>query len=144
MRAVVAFFARSARPVAALALGVWALAAGAGNPPRVDYMLHCMGCHREDGSGLEGSVPSMSGEIGHFLRVDGGREYLVHVPGVSQSSLGDEDLAAVVNWMIRQFGGDSVPAQFRPYSAEEIGRLRQTKLIDVTATRERLLEAAGR
>ena len=57
--------------------------------PEVDYALHCMGCHRQDGGGTEGKVPALKGSMGRFLSVPGGREFLVQVPGTSQSALSD-------------------------------------------------------
>ncbi|MEX2489438.1 MAG: hypothetical protein WD356_07935, partial [Pseudomonadales bacterium] len=70
-----------------------------------DYQMHCQGCHTPDGTGA-GSVPRMKGEIGVFLDSQEGREFLVRVPGSATSALDDERLAAVLNWIITEFGGD--------------------------------------
>ena len=56
---------------------------------RIDYILHCQGCHLPDGSGVQDSVPSMNGYVGNFLKVNGGREYLIRVPGSAYSDLSD-------------------------------------------------------
>jgi hypothetical protein len=135
---------RARAAVAALALAL--PAASAANPPGVDYMLQCQGCHLADGSGSPGSVPSLRGSVGRFLTVPGGRAYLVRVPGSSQSALDDGALAAVLNWMIRSFGPEEVARDFEPYSGEEVGHLRRPPLTDVAATREELvrrIEAAS-
>ena len=50
--------------------------------PRVDYMLHCMGCHLTTGEGDPPTVPSAA-KMALFLQVEGGRQYLVRVPGVT-------------------------------------------------------------
>ena len=116
--------------VTALCLG--AGAAHAGNP-QVDYMLQCQGCHGAEGRGAPGTVPSFAG-VGRFLAVPGGREYLVRVPGSSQSALDDAGLAEVLNWLIRRFD----PRDFAPYTAEEVARVRRPPLDDVEAVRREL------
>jgi len=136
---------RTAALVGLLALsGLAGPAAAGGNSPRVDYMLHCMGCHLEDGRGHPGSVPDMRGVLGRFLQVPGGRAYIIQVPGVAQSSLADAELAEVVNWMLRELSAGSLPPEFEPYTAEEVGRLRARKLTEVGETRRRLLGAFDR
>ena len=109
------------------------------NPPRINYMLHCMGCHFADGAGFAGAVPQMKDFAGKFLHVPGGREFLIQVPGVAQSALEDAELADVMNWLLKEFSANELPADFVPYTALEVGELRKTKLIEVTRTREHLI-----
>jgi mono/diheme cytochrome c family protein len=123
------------RLVAALCLGAGAAHAG---KPQVDYMLQCQGCHGAEGRGAPGTVPSLAG-VGRFLAVPGGREFLVRVPGSSQSALDDGELAEVLNWMIRRFD----PRDFAPYTAEEVARVRRPPLDDVEAVRGELLQRLG-
>jgi len=126
-----------------LAIVLWATLATAGEPA-VDYALNCQGCHHADGSGTPGTVPPLAGSVGKFPRVPGGREYLIQVPGVSQAPLDDTALARVVNWMLERFGHDDLPPGFVPYTAEEVGRLRQKPLTDVESVRRELLGAIDR
>ena len=112
--------------------------------PALDYAVTCQGCHRADGTGTPGTVPALAGSVGKFLRVPGGREFLVRVPGVAQAPLDDVALAAVLNWMLERFGRDGVPEGFVPYAAEEVGRLRRRPLTDVVGPRRALLEAIER
>jgi hypothetical protein len=112
--------------------------------PHVDYLLECQGCHLGDGSSTPGSVPALADSVGRFLSVEGGREYLVRVPGVSQSSLDDARLAAVLNWILVEFDPAAVPADFVPFSAEEVARVRRPPLTDVEGVRARLLAEIGR
>jgi mono/diheme cytochrome c family protein len=107
----------------------------------LDYAVNCQGCHRDDGSGTPPAVPPLAGSVAQFLRVPGGREYLVRVPGVSQAGLDDADLARVVNWMLQRFDPQDVPADFAPYTAGEVGRLRKSPLVDVEKVRKQLLAA---
>lgn len=118
-----------------------ALVSAGGNSPRVNYMLHCMGCHLDDGRGHEGNVPDMRATVGKFLHTPEGREYVIRVPGVAQSALPDDELAAVVNWMLNAFSASELPADFQPYTDAEVGRLRVDKLTEVTQLREALLQA---
>lgn len=106
--------------------------------PRVNYMTNCQGCHLPNGEGMAGKVPAMRGFLANFLTVPGGREYLVQVPGVANSTLGDAELAAMMNWLIPTMG-PSIPGEFRPYSAAEIGTLRKKRLQDVNSMRADLI-----
>jgi hypothetical protein len=49
---------------------------------------------------------------------------------------------AIVNWMLDRFGKDDLPADFVPYTAEEVGTLRKTPLTRVDEVRARILAAA--
>jgi mono/diheme cytochrome c family protein len=124
---------RAGAAVLGAALAV-ASAADAAPLPREDYVLHCSGCHRADGAGVPGVVPPLS-ELAPFLTTPAGRAYLVRVPGVAQAPLGDERLAALLNWVLREMSG----AQLAPvYDAREVGALRARPLRDVVAERARV------
>jgi len=112
--------------------------------PALDYAVTCQGCHRADGAGTPGTVPALAGSVGKFLRVPGGREFLVRVPGVAQAPLDDTALAAVLNWMLDRFGRDDVPKGVVPYTAEEVNQLRRRPLTDVVGARRQLVEALER
>jgi mono/diheme cytochrome c family protein len=106
-----------------------------------DYMLNCRGCHGPDGAGAPGAAPSFRGQLGRFLTVPGGREYLIRVPGTAQSELDDARTAALLNWLVRAFSAEEVPADFAPYTAAEVGPARRRPLLDVWAARRALLDA---
>jgi len=124
--------------LAVLAAGA-VLAAPAAADPRVDYMLNCRGCHGPDGAGAPGAAPSFRGQLAKFLWVPGGREYLVRVPGTAQSELDDARTAALLNWLLHEFSAAEIPADFRPYDADEVAPLRRAPLADVWGTRNQLL-----
>jgi len=109
--------------------------------PPTDYMLHCRGCHGPDGAGAPGAAPSFRGQVGKFLWVTGGREYLVRVPGTAQSELSDARTAALLNWLVREFSADEVPPDFVPYSEAEVARYRRPPYADVFAVRRSLMGA---
>jgi cytochrome c553 len=108
-----------------------------------NWTLNCQGCHRFDGSGSDATAPGIAGTVAKFLRVPGGREYLIRVPGVATSPLSDEDLAEVVNWMLWRFDREHLPASFRPYTAAEIAPLRARPLrLEASQMRSSLLSQA--
>ena len=133
--------------VAAISVGSTAMGASQTSPgvydarqAHVDYMLKCQGCHRPDGSGDDRSNPPMRGVVARFLSVLGGREFLAQVPGVATSNLDDRHLANLVNWTLYTFDAAHVPAGFEPYTASELGALRQYPLrLERAATRARLV-----
>jgi mono/diheme cytochrome c family protein len=107
---------------------------------RTDYQLKCQGCHRPDGSGDGHSNPPMRGVVGQFLGVDGGRAFIGRVPGVATTDLDDQRLANLVNWTLYTFDPQHMPADFRPYTARELGQLRQHPLrLERAAMRARLV-----
>lgn len=108
---------------------------------RIDFILHCSGCHGQDGTGNPTKgIPNFVGQIGHFQRLPEGREFVMQVPGLLSARLPDERAAAVTSWMIRRFAGDSLPLDFVPYSAEEARRARESRPADVMAKRNALYE----
>lgn len=102
-----------------------------------DYVMHCRGCHGPDGQGAPGGAPDLRGGLGRFLAVAGGREYLMRVPGTSQSELDDARTAALLNWMVRELDPGTV---FVPFTAAEVAAHRRPVLLDPAAERARLLE----
>ena len=124
------------------------LAASSGwatEPAEADYMLKCQGCHLPDGSGFPArQVPDLRNQMGRFLSVPGGREFLVQVPGSAQTALNDADLARLLNWMLLRFSAAQLPADFQPYTAAEIGALRKQPLAQVSEVRSELLERIAR
>ena len=129
----------------AVVLALWAAAALGGDlgvnadRARVNYMLNCQGCHLPDGDGV-GDIPRMKGFVGNFLRVPGGREFVVRVPGSANAALDDAFLAELLNWMLVEISAGELPEDFQPYTAEEVGRYRAQPLSDVNAVRTALVQ----
>ena len=105
---------------------------------KFNYQMFCQGCHTPDGTGGN-DTPKMKDHIGHFLSTQQGREYLVRVPGSANSTLDNPQLAEVLNWIITEMGGDSVPAKMQFYSAAEVAELRKNPLFEVTEYRKQLV-----
>jgi cytochrome c553 len=108
-----------------------------------NFVLFCAGCHGLDGSGVPGRVPPLPSSLSRLLTVEGGREFLLRVPGVANSALSDAALAAVMNWCIQQFAGEQAAAQQRPYTAAELTAARHEPLLAMRRTRRELLARAG-
>ncbi len=113
---------------------------GGFNLGRQNYILNCQGCHLPDASGSPGLVPRMNDFIGNFLHVDGGREFIVRVPGSANAPIDDQELADVLNWLLDNFSRQQLPKDFVPYSAAEVGKLRRRPLIDIIGTRAALIQ----
>lgn len=109
----------------------------AANNPRFDYLLHCGGCHIEDGSGNPPEVPDLREDMAYMIGFEAGRAYMVQVPGSSQAPLSDAALAGVLNWMMEtyypQLGGD-----FERFTAEEVTGHRAKRLLDPKQARAAL------
>lgn len=106
---------------------------------RTAYWLHCAGCHLLDGRSAPPEVPTLIDEPGRIAGLPGGREYLLRIPGVAQAGLGDAKLAEVMNFMLGEFSPTTTPADFEPFSAEEVGRARTHVLIDPLKRREEIV-----
>lgn len=123
----------------AMALLLLALPARADSYEEHDYILNCSGCHRMDGTGSK-NVPSLlaMAELGGK---PGARAYWAQVPGAAQAPLTDARLAALLNWLVQRFTGQSPNP---PYTEEEAKRLRRTPLRDPVAQRIKIRDAIHR
>lgn len=88
---------------------------------RVDYLLHCGGCHRPDGQGAPPEIPSLH-ELGAIVLTEAGRDYIARVPGAAQAPINDAALANVLNWIVATY--TDVGGEFKPLSAEEVRQSR--------------------
>jgi hypothetical protein len=111
--------------------------------PKTDYLLYCRGCHLANGRGVPPVVPTLVDQLGRLLAVPGGREYLVRVPGVSQTPMDNQRLASVLNWVMTEFNADTLPGDFKPYSDTEVGKARVKVLVDPLRYRATLLGKQG-
>lgn len=133
-----------------LTAAIVAMLAGAATAPapgvqnaaraRMNWMLHCQGCHQADAKGSAAArTPAMAGEVSRFLGVPGGRDYLARVPGVANAGLPDDQLAELLNWTLTTFDGAHIPAEFNPYTAAEVAAGRKAPLVAEAARMRELL-----
>ncbi len=95
---------------------------------KFNYTIRCQGCHTKEGVGLstpQEYIPPLRNYIGYFLQVPGGRDYLVRVPGVSQSHFNDQQTADLLNYVIYRFADDSLNGDFAPYTSQEVKKDRE-------------------
>ncbi len=96
---------------------------------KMNWLLSCQGCHQQDATGSAGGAPSMVGDVARFLAVEGGREYLTRVPGVANAGMPDDQLAELLNWTLATFDGKHMPAEFAPFTPEEVSAGRARPLV---------------
>ncbi len=119
------------------------------SPARRDYLLACGGCHGLQGASNSRAVPQLKDLVGFYLNTAEGRRYLPRLPNVAFAPLSDDALAAVLNYVVFDFGGASVPTGAPPYDAAEVARWRAQPLNDVPLTEYRrrliasLIKSAG-
>lgn len=132
---------KSLRAFALLGLLAATPAAAQERSPHANYILRCAGCHAMDGSGHPvGGIPDFRNLVGAFARDETGRTYLMHVPGVIGASLSDNEIAAVLNYIMDNWGGESIPADFIPFTGAEVSTLRAKTIGDVVTYRRKLVE----
>ena len=105
--------------------------------PAQIYARNCQGCHGEAGVSVA-EVPTLAQRVGYFARIPEGRSYLVQVPNVALSPCSDREIAEMMNWLLLKFSRDQLPSDFRPYTAEEVGRLRGER-IDASKLRQQVV-----
>ncbi len=117
---------------------------GVSDPERAEYnwVMHCRGCHGVDAEGSSGGAPGMAGQVSQFLHSQEGRAFLGRVPGVAFVALPDHEIAALLNWSLQTFDKKHIPPAFKPFTAEEVKRLRMNPLISkATVVRKGILNS---
>ena len=100
---------------------------------QVTYLERCGGCHGIQGHSAPRDVPRLKGQVGFFLCTPEARAYLVRLPSVASSPLTDDELAALMNFVVFDLGGEPANrAVSRPYTAQEVGTLRKQPLNEVS------------
>ncbi|WP_395068995.1 c-type cytochrome [Paraburkholderia silvatlantica] len=106
-----------------------------------NWVLNCMGCHTQGAVGVAGKIPPLANSLGYFEHLPQGREYVMRVPGASNSALSDQELADVLNWLLVTMNPAALPKDFKPYTAEEIAAHRRPALTNVARERSTLIRA---
>lgn len=97
-----------------------------------NYMLRCAGCHGVSGMGTTNAgVPPFPDSVGHIAALDEGRTYMLHVPGVISSSLSNEQIAGVLNYIVDRWSDEPV----EHFTTEEVERRRAADVPDIVAAR---------
>ena len=110
---------------------------------RSDYIENCGGCHGVTGSTAPAMVPELRGRVGWFLCTAETRDYLLRLPNVAHSRVrDDEQLAELMNYVVYVIGQPNIPAQARPFTADDVARARPQALTSVNLTKERARNVA--
>lgn len=116
-----------------------------GRSPEASYLLHCSGCHRRDGTGVENAgIPPFPGFIDKFFNDEEGRLYIMHVPGVASTSLPDFELAGLMNYVVDKWGDADESVNY--FTEEEVRHLRSQDVDNVVELRRGInqrLESEG-
>ena len=72
---------------------------------RGNYLLSCGGCHGLDGVSNSNLVPDLKDQVGFFLNLPEGRDYVVRLPNVAFSITTDEALTGLLNYVVFTLGG---------------------------------------
>ncbi|MBU2654750.1 c-type cytochrome [Acidomonas methanolica] len=108
-------------------------------PARNQYLLKCSGCHLADGEGMPSQgIPNFIGQVGMFAGIPEGRVYIMHVPGVIGSSLSDREISTVLNYIMKNFAGQSFQAGSKLFTADEVARLRAENIGNVVEYRRKV------
>lgn len=132
---------------AALLLPLMFLSAHAGQDKGVTagrnhYLMGCVGCHGGNGTTINRMVPNLQGEVGYFLNLPEGRDYLIRLPNIAFSTNSDQEVAELLNYLIFNMAGDSTPKGTKAFTAAEVTRLRKQPLTEINLTdyRNQLVE----
>lgn len=146
--------------VAAGVVLAWAGTVSAASGSQI-FASNCMVCHQPDAKGVPGIYPPLADTVGTYVKLKAGRIYLAHVPSFGLtgkvdshgesfnnnmpplSNLSDDDIAAVINYVLTKFNQSRLPAGFKPLTAEEVHGYRAKSMSEdeVHSERAALLEA---
>ena len=125
------------------------------------FASNCIVCHQPDAKGVPGIYPPLADTVGLYVKLKAGRAYLAHVPSFGLTGpieshgetvdsnmppltqLSDEDIAAVITYVLTKFNQSLLPADFKPFTAQEVHgyRTKEMSETDVHSERAPLLEA---
>jgi mono/diheme cytochrome c family protein len=119
------------------------------------FASNCIVCHQPDGRGVQGIYPPLNDTVCRYVKLKAGRAYLAHVPsfglagqidshGESFDSnmppltqLTDDEVAAVINYVLTKFNQSILPGDFKPLTAEEVHGYRAKPMSETDVRNER-------
>ncbi len=107
---------------------------------KMNYLLHCASCHQINGKGSPGNAPDLGEYPGRFAQHPDARPFLARVPGSSSAPISDQALADVLNWILYTMNKEQLRADFKAYTAAEVGRYRRSPVVEIEKTRRALIE----
>ena len=81
------------------------------------------------GNSAPAEIPVLRDRVGYFMCTREGRDYLIRLPNVAYSAIGDnQELADMMNFVVFGLGGASAPKSAKPFTAVEVAKLRSRAL----------------
>ena len=140
--------------IAVVAILACAGTAGAAGGSQL-FASNCIVCHQPDGKGVTGIYPPLNDAVGQYVKLKAGRAYLAHVPSFGLAGqidthgesfdgnmppltqLGDDKIAAVINYVLTKFNHSILPGDFKPFTAEEVHGYRAKPMSETDVHSER-------
>jgi mono/diheme cytochrome c family protein len=119
------------------------------------FISNCAVCHQPDGKGAPSVYPPLTGSVGRYVALKGGRAYIIDVVSFGMGGkieaggdsfegdmppwpqLNDQDVADVVTYVLTGLNSNLLPKDFKPVSADEVKAERAKKLNAAAAHSER-------
>ena len=143
------------RKIVTLLLSLAALAPLALADGAADYGKFCASCHGATGQGTPGVFPPLANWVGNFVKEEEGRAFLVHasVFGIQGkisaqgkaysgfmppfAQLSNEQVAGILNHILTEWNNDLLPKDFKPFTADEVAKLRAEAMTPADVYKER-------
>ncbi|RDD60532.1 cytochrome c [Ferruginivarius sediminum] len=131
--------------LATAAVSLTAAAAQGAEEGQAAFEAKCAACHRPNGQGAPGLYPALLDRLGGYVELEEGRDYLVQlvsygmygkvkIDGVGYNGImpafaswPDGKVADVLNYILDTFNADTLPADFEPFTAEEVAKRQEPK-----------------
>jgi mono/diheme cytochrome c family protein len=119
------------------------------------FASNCIVCHQPDAKGVQGIYPPLAETVGVYAKLKQGRAYLAHVPSFGLtgvivtngesidgnmpplSQLSDDEVAAVINYILTKFNSRLLPANFKPLTIGEVHGYRAKPMTETEVHNER-------
>ncbi len=125
------------------------------------FVTNCAVCHQADGKGVAGVYPPLTGSLGRYVALKEGRAYLIDVVSFGMNGkvdvggdtiegdmppwpqLKDQDVAAVLDYVLAGLNAGALPRGFTPITAAEVKAERSRMLSATQVHDERDLVVKG-
>ena len=119
------------------------------------FISNCAVCHQPDGKGAPSVYPPLAGSVGRYMTLKQGRTYVIDVVSFGMGGkidsggdsfegdmppwpqLSDEEVAAVLTFVMTGLNAKLLPADFKPITADEVKAERAKQLTAAAVHGER-------
>ena len=127
------------------------------------FISNCAVCHQPDGKGAPSVYPPLANSVGRYMALKQGRTYVIDVVSFGMGGkidsggdsfegdmppwpqLNDDEVAAVLTYVLTGLNAKLLPADFKPISADEVKaeRAKQLTAAAVHTERDALIRDLG-